>query len=286
VEITSANIVKRIDQVLSERHISYVEACRGAEITDHSITDWKGTKNKKGSMPSADKLFKVAVYLKISIYWLLTGEDEADLTPEQRKLLQNYDKLDERDRQTVIDLIKTMLKRQNKEETPMYTDTQPISFETRDTEPAYPQPVKIQNAPKVDDNVASLAPVYYIPFYGKVAAGRPIDINIPPSRVVPVPVPVLRGDKTRYFSVEVKGTSMTGAGIKNGDYVVMRRAEEPEDGKVMLVRYGNESTVKRIRLRGDRVLLCWEDGSGKTVEVDSSEYEVQGEFVKLMRDLE
>jgi hypothetical protein len=32
--------------------------------------------------------------------------------------------------------------------------------------------------------------------------------------------------------------------------------------------------------------LCWDDGSGKTIEVDSSEYEVQGELVKLMRDLD
>jgi SOS-response transcriptional repressor LexA len=79
---------------------------------------------------------------------------------------------------------------------------------------------------------------------------------------------------------------MTNAGIKNGDYVIMRRAVEPEDGKVMLVRYGNESTVKRVKLKGEKVLLCWEDGSGEAIEVDSSEYEIQGEFVKLMRDLD
>jgi SOS-response transcriptional repressor LexA len=69
--------------------------------------------------------------------------------------------------------------------------------------------------------------------------------------VIPIPEPLLKGDKTRYFSIEVKGTSMTKAGIKDGDFIVMRRAEEPEDG------------------------------SGKTIEVDSSDYEIQGEFVKL-----
>jgi SOS-response transcriptional repressor LexA len=79
---------------------------------------------------------------------------------------------------------------------------------------------------------------------------------------------------------------MTGAGIKDGDYVIIRQAEEPQDGRVMLVRYGNESTVKRIRLKGKKVLLCWEDGSGEIIEVDSSEYEIQGEFVKLLRDLD
>jgi transcriptional regulator with XRE-family HTH domain len=111
MEITSAGIVKRIDQVLSERRISYLDACRGAGISDHSITDWKGTKNKKGSMPSAEKLFKMASYLKVSLYWLLIEKDENDITPEQRNLLWKYDKLDKRDRQTVLDLIETMLKK-------------------------------------------------------------------------------------------------------------------------------------------------------------------------------
>jgi SOS-response transcriptional repressor LexA len=104
--------------------------------------------------------------------------------------------------------------------------------------------------------------------------------------VVPVPAPILKGDKTRYFSVEVKGTSMTNAGINDGDYVIMRLAEEPLHGKVMLVRYGNESTVKRIKIEGNKVFLCWEDGSDESIEVDSSEYEIQGEFVKLLRDLD
>jgi SOS-response transcriptional repressor LexA len=237
-------------------------------------------------MPSVDKLFKVAVHLGVSVYWLLTGKDEAGLSPEQRNLLRNYDKLDKRDKETVLDLIETMLKKQNREEKDVYTDTQPIAYSAKEPEPAYPQPVKVQKQPKIDNNVAAFIPVYYIPFYGKTAAGRPIDINIPPDRVVPVPEPVLRGDKSRYFSVEVKGTSMTDAGLKDGDYVIIRRAEEPEDGKVMLVRYGNESTMKRIRIKGKKVLLCWEDGSGEVIEVNSSEYEIQGEFVKLLRDLD
>jgi SOS-response transcriptional repressor LexA len=282
MEITSTDIVKRIDQVLSEQRISYLEVCRGAGITDHSITDWKGTKNKRGSMPSADKLFKVASYLKISLYWLLTGEDEAGLIPEQRNLLQNYDKLDKRDKQTVLDLIETMLKKQKKEEKDVYPATRPVSLETTEPEPAYPQLLKVQKQPKIDNNV-TFVPTYYVPFYGKVAAGRPIDINIFPHSVIPVPEPILKGDKTGYYSVEVKGTSMTDAGIKDGNCVIIRRAEEPENGEIMLVRYANESTLKRIRInRQKEVYLCWEDGSGREIKVDSDEYEIQGRLVTVL----
>jgi hypothetical protein len=43
--------------------------------------------------------------------------------------------------------------------------------------------------------------------------------------------------------VGIRGTSMTNAGIRNGDYAVMRRAVEPFDGKIMPVRYGNETRL-------------------------------------------
>jgi SOS-response transcriptional repressor LexA len=279
MEIRLKELIDRVDQTIKANGTSRAFVCKALKISASTFTDWE-----KGSMPSADKLFTVASYLKISLYWLITGNDEAGLTPEQRNLLQNYDKLDARDKQTVLGLIETMLRKQNKaDKTGIgYTDTQPISFVTSEPEPAYPQPVKVQ---KKADN-AALVPVHYIPFYGKVAAGRPIDINIPPNRVIPVPEPLLKGNKTRYFSVEVKGTSMTEAGIKDGDYIIIRRAEEPEDGKIMLVRHGDESMVKRVRIREGKVLFCWEDGTGRVIEVDSPDYAIQGEFVNSLRELD
>jgi repressor LexA len=267
----------RLETLIDEKHTSQKAIAEYLSVRRPSISDWK----RMGTIPGADTAIRLAQFFKVSVEYLITGKDKADLTPEQRNLLRNYEKLDKRDKQTVLDLIETMLKKQEREEKIVYSNTQPAALETKEAEPAYPQPVKVRKKSKMDNNVAAFVPVYYIHFYGKVAAGRPIDINIPPNLVIPIPEPLLKGDKTRYFSVEVKGTSMTEAGIKDGGYIVMRRAEEPADGKIMLVRHGNESTVKRIRLKGKRVLLCWEDGSGEIVEVDSSDYEIQGEFVKL-----
>jgi SOS-response transcriptional repressor LexA len=274
MEITSTDIVKRIDQVLSDRHISYLEVCRGAGITDHSITDWKGTKNKKGSMPSADKLFKVASYLKISIYWLLTGNDEAGLTPEQRNLLQNYERLDKRDKETVLGLIETMLKKQKTEDKTVYANTQPIAFETTEAEPDYPN---------IDRVIFNDWGMVMIPYYGKTAAGRPIDISIEPEYEYPFPETAIHGDIKDYYCLTICGTSMTEADIHDGDIALIRHAEEPENGEIMLVRYGNESTLKRIRIRRKAVYLCWEDGSGQEIKVDSDEYEVQGRLVNMWR---
>jgi SOS-response transcriptional repressor LexA len=277
ITMTGADFVDNIDAELKKRKKKRPELAEFLNKSPQSFVDW----HKRGNLPPANIALKIAQFFNVSVEYLITGEDESDLTPEQQNLLQNYDKLDKRGKETVLDLIETMLKKQEKEKKTMYATAEPVSFETKEAEPAYPQPVKVQKKLKLDNNVAAFAPVYYIPFYGKVAAGRPIDINIPPNLVIPIPEPLLKGDKTRYFSVEVKGTSMTEAGIKDGAYIVMRRAEAPADGKIMLIRHDNESTVKRIKVEDKRVILCWEDGSGKTIEVDSSDYEIQGEFVKL-----
>jgi SOS-response transcriptional repressor LexA len=44
----------------------------------------------------------------------------------------------------------------------------------------------------------------------------------------------------------------------------------------MLVRYENAATLKRILRWGSKTFLCWEDGSGKEIEVKSRDYQVQG----------
>jgi SOS-response transcriptional repressor LexA len=102
---------------------------------------------------------------------------------------------------------------------------------------------------------------------------------------MPFPRQLLKGKEEDYFIVEIEGTSMTGAGIKNGDYVIIKKAEEPRNGKIMLVRYDNSSTLKRIKIKetkkdGQQIFLHWEDGSGDFKLADSSEYEIQGEFYR------
>ena len=76
---------------------------------------------------------------------------------------------------------------------------------------------------------------------------------------------------------------MTEAGINDGDYILVQKAETPEHGAIMLVRCEDQSTVKRIKIQGRRVFLCWEDGSHTKIEVNSADYEVQGKFVEVLK---
>jgi SOS-response transcriptional repressor LexA len=169
---------------------------------------------------------------------------------------------------------------------PLYFDEEKTdtALLTHEPKSAYGTEIEIQHPQGFDNNVTSIDyNIVYIPFYGRAAAGKPIDINIPPGRVVPYPAKLIKGEQSTYFVVQVEGTSMTNAGIQNDDYVIVRHAEEPKHGKIMLIRHENESTVKRVRKINGQWFLCWEDGSGKQEPVNEGEYEVQGEYVGLMR---
>jgi SOS-response transcriptional repressor LexA len=170
-----------------------------------------------------------------------------------------------------------------------YEASSPAAFETTEIEPEYASPVvnikdylpkteKLENVRFVDWDIVML------PFYGKTAAGIPIDMTSIPGYAVPYPRQKLKAKEEEHYVVQVQGTSMTEAGIQDGDYAIIRHTEQPQDGKIMLVRYEAESTLKRIRIKKDKVYLHWEDGSKKKKLVDSSEYEIQGEYIAALRE--
>jgi SOS-response transcriptional repressor LexA len=276
MEIQSSEIVKRVDLAIKDKGTSRPSVCKALKISNSTFTYWE-----KGSMPSVDKLFKVAIYLDVSIFWLLTGKDEAGLTPEQRDLLRNYDKLDKRDRQTVLDLINTMLKNQEKEEKPMYADTQSVLLETKEVEPEYEA---FEDTPVLDTNVLPIDyDMIYLPYFGKTAAGIPLDIFAEPGEYMPFPRNALKGDPEEYFVLRIQGYSMVEADIDEGDMVVIRRAEEPVHGKIMLVRYEGASTLKRLAYRGGKWRLFRNDGSDREIQVDSGGFQVQGLHVWTLK---
>jgi repressor LexA len=121
-----------------------------------------------------------------------------------------------------------------------------------------------------------------VPYYGLTAAGYPKDIAFS-SQVIQFPAHLLKGKFSNCFAVKVSGTSMVEAGIDDGDLVLMRKAEAPEHGAIMLIRYEDQSTIKRVKIEGQKVFLCWEDGSRRRMEVNSADYEVEGKLLNVWR---
>ena len=88
------------------------------------------------------------------------------------------------------------------------------------------------------------------------------------------------------FLVRVTGESMVGAGIEDGDILVVDRSLTPEDGRIVVAVLDGELTVKRLRLRGGRTCLVAESGQHLAVEFDEeTEFTVWGIVTFAVRQL-
>jgi repressor LexA len=116
---------------------------------------------------------------------------------------------------------------------------------------------------------------------GAVAAGEPIEaIEVPESITLPREL-AGRGET---FALRVKGDSMTGDGIFDGDLIVVERRRRLENGAMAVVLIGGaEATVKRFYHEGDRVRLRPSNPAMEDIVVPAAEVEVRGVVVGLFR---
>lgn len=76
-------------------------------------------------------------------------------------------------------------------------------------------------------------------------------------------------DVTSTYVVRVSGESMAGAGISDGDELIVNRALEPVDGSVVVAVLDGELTVKRLRITRTGVVLQAENPAYPDIVVPS-----------------
>ena len=69
------------------------------------------------------------------------------------------------------------------------------------------------------------------------------------------------------FYAKANGHSMTGAGIDDGDILVIDKSIEPQDGKIAVCFIDGEFTVKRIKIQENSLLLLPENKLFEPIEV-------------------
>ncbi|WP_313912740.1 translesion error-prone DNA polymerase V autoproteolytic subunit [Tahibacter sp.] len=70
---------------------------------------------------------------------------------------------------------------------------------------------------------------------------------------------IRKGHEAATFIVRASGWSMFGAGIHDGDEIVVDRALEPTDGAVVVAAVDGELLIKRLRIRGGKPVLVSEN---------------------------
>lgn len=78
---------------------------------------------------------------------------------------------------------------------------------------------------------------------------------------------VLVKNKEATFYAKASGNSMTGAGIDDGDILVIDRSIEPKNNKVAVCFIDGEFTVKRIKIEEEAVFLMPENPNYKPIKV-------------------
>ena len=89
-------------------------------------------------------------------------------------------------------------------------------------------------------------------------------------------------DDPACYVMRVAGHSMGGAGVTDGDLVVVSRAVEPRPGDIVVALVHGDRTMKRLRRRGDRLWLVPEAEGFDRILVDES-VEIWGVVVALAR---
>lgn len=120
-----------------------------------------------------------------------------------------------------------------------------------------------------------------VPLVGRIAAGSPILAEEDIEDVVPLPVDLVGTGPV--FMLRVRGDSMTGAGILDGDLVVVRRQPDADDGEIVAALVdGEEATVKRLHRRDGKVVLRSENPAYPDMTFGEG-VEVIGKVVSVLR---
>ncbi|MGH9519520.1 MAG: LexA family protein, partial [Terriglobales bacterium] len=93
------------------------------------------------------------------------------------------------------------------------------------------------------------------------------------------------GGNRASFVLEVRGDSMIEEHILDGDYVMVERREQAEDGDIVVALVdGVEATLKRLyREKGDVVRLQPANAKMPPIRVAAHRVQVQGRVVGLLR---
>lgn len=122
-----------------------------------------------------------------------------------------------------------------------------------------------------------------IPLYGKIAAGTPIEAIANPSEYIYIPKSF--SSSSELYALTIEGESMIEAGIFDGDTAIIRRAEQANNGQIVVALVDNEEATLKVldKKKGDEVWLlpCNKDYS--PIKLTKDRLKIQGVLYGIVR---
>ncbi|MBK8629171.1 MAG: transcriptional repressor LexA [Sphingomonadales bacterium] len=123
--------------------------------------------------------------------------------------------------------------------------------------------------------------VLEIPLHGRIAAGVPIEA-MEVGTVLPVPAALLGAGE--HYALEVSGDSMVEAGILDGDYALIRKADVAREGEIVVALVDDaDATLKYFRKEGNMVRLDPANRAYEPQRYTPNRVRVQGKLAGLLR---
>jgi repressor LexA len=119
-----------------------------------------------------------------------------------------------------------------------------------------------------------------VPVLGRVPAGKPFHSEENIEGLLSIPDDISSG---KTFALQVKGDSMIGAGIMDGDRVIVKQQETAENGEIVCALIDGEATLKRFFKKDGVVTLKAENEKYAPIVVSEGEFRIAGRIVGLLR---
>lgn len=134
-----------------------------------------------------------------------------------------------------------------------------------------------------EDNSIPRQDVIHVPLIGKVTAGNPITAIENIEEFFPLPNTYGTGEDN-LFMLEIMGESMIEAGILDGDYVIVKKQSNANNGDIVVaMTEDDEATVKRFFKEKTSIRLQPENSSMEPIIVNN--VSILGKVVGLYRNV-
>ena len=139
----------------------------------------------------------------------------------------------------------------------------------------------LEIVPQDDDILMLKKKTVDVPILGRVTAGAPILAVQNIEDTMPLPVDFVSNKEL--FILKVKGESMINAGICDGDYVIIEKANSARNGEKVLALIDEEATIKTFYKEKDRYRLQPENDNMEPFYFDK--VDILGKIIGLYRKM-